>query len=90
MLVEQKIEKKIHTLLNNTIILNRRFLDDEQLYREEQFKVLKEIFDVDVRDAEIKELSSHFAPIFRQDHPIHLSLGGGPKNLDNVLSSKSA
>jgi Cdc6-like AAA superfamily ATPase len=76
MLVEQKIEKQIHTLLNNTIILNRRFLDDEQLYREEQFKVLKEIFDVDVRDAEIKELSSHFAPIFRQDHPIHLSLLG--------------
>jgi cell division control protein 6 len=46
------------------------------LYREEQFRVLKEIFDVDVRDAEIKELSSHFAPIFRQDHPIHLSLLG--------------
>ena len=76
MLVEQKIEKHIHTLLNNTIILNRRFLDDEQLFREEQFKVLKEIFDVDVRDAEIRELSSHFAPIFRQDHPIHLSLLG--------------
>jgi Cdc6-like AAA superfamily ATPase len=62
--------------LNNTIILNRRYLDDEQLYRDEQFKVLKEIFDVNVRDTEIRELSSHFAPIFRQDHPIHLSLLG--------------
>jgi cell division control protein 6 len=76
MRVEQKIEKHIRMHLNNTIILNRRYLDDEQLYRDEQFKVLKEIFDVNVRDTEIRELSSHFAPIFRQDHPIHLSLLG--------------
>jgi len=52
------------------------YLDDEQLDRAEQFKILKEIFDVNVRDKEIKELSSHFAPIFRDDHPIHLSLIG--------------
>jgi archaeal cell division control protein 6 len=76
MLVETKIEEQIQTLLNNTIILNRRYLDDEQLHRSEQFKVLKEIFDVDVRDNEIRELSSHFAPMFRNDHPIHLSLHG--------------
>ena len=76
MQVEVKIEKQIQTLLKNTIILNRKYLDDEQLYRGEQFKILKEIFDVNVRDKEIKELSSHFAPIFRQDHPIHLSLFG--------------
>lgn len=76
MQVEIKIEKQIQTLLRNTIILNRRYLDDEQLYREEQFKVLEEIFDVNVRDKEIRELSFHFAPIFRQDHPIHLSLLG--------------
>ena len=76
MQVEVKIEKQIQTLLKNTIILNRKYLDDEQLHRGEQFKILKEIFDVNVRDKEIKELSSHFAPIFRQDHPIHLSLFG--------------
>ncbi|MBN2062656.1 MAG: hypothetical protein JW882_19805, partial [Deltaproteobacteria bacterium] len=29
--------------------MNRRFLDDEQLDRKEQFKVLKEIFAVDLR-----------------------------------------
>ena len=74
--VEKKIEKQIRTVLRNTIILNRRYLDDEQLNREEQFKVLREIFDVDIRDAELKELSSHFAPILRYDHPIHLSLLG--------------
>jgi archaeal cell division control protein 6 len=76
MIAEQKIENQIQIILKNTIILNRRFLDDEQLYRKEQFCILKEIFDVDVRDLEIKELSSHFAPVFRQDHPIHLSLLG--------------
>jgi archaeal cell division control protein 6 len=76
MKVEDKIEKQMRHLLKNTIILNRRFLDDEQLDRREQFKVLNEIFDVDVRDREIRELSSHFAPILRDDHPIHLSLLG--------------
>lgn len=76
MRVEEKIEKQIANLLQNTIILNRKFLDDEQLDRMEQFRVLKEIFDVNVRDKEIKEISSHFAPIFRNDHPIHLSLLG--------------
>jgi len=76
MKVEVKIEQQIESLLKNTIIFSRRYLDDEQLYRGEQFKVLKEIFDADVRDKEIRDLSSHFAPIFRQDHPIHLSLLG--------------
>ena len=76
MKVEEKIEKRIDTLLQNTIILSRKFLDDEQLDRREQFRVLKEIFDVNVRDKEIRELSTHFAPIFRNDHPIHLSLFG--------------
>ena len=76
MTVNDKIEKQIQCLLKNTIILNRKFLDDEQLDRYEQFSVLKDIFDVDVRDKEIKELSSHFAPIFRNDHPVHLSLLG--------------
>ena len=76
MKMQLKIEKQIQDVLQNTIILNRKYLDDEQLDREEQFKVLKEIFDVDVRDKEIKQLSSHFAPIFRHGHPVHLSLFG--------------
>jgi archaeal cell division control protein 6 len=76
MTVESKIENQIQTLLKHTIILTRRYLDDEQLNRNEQFQVLKEIFDVDVRDKEIRELSSHFAPILRKDHPIHLSILG--------------
>jgi len=76
MQIVSKIEKQIQALLRNTIILNRRYLDDEQLDRVEQLMVLDEIFNVDVRDREIRELSSHFAPIFRHDHPVHLSLLG--------------
>jgi len=71
-----KIERQIQSLLQNTIILDRRFLDDEQLDRGEQFRVLDEIFALDVRDAEIQDLSSHFAPMFRGGHPVHLSLYG--------------
>lgn len=76
MQANMKIEKQIQSLLQNTIILDRRYLDDEQLDRGEQFRVLDEIFALDVRDAEIKDLSSHFAPMFRGGHPIHLSLYG--------------
>jgi archaeal cell division control protein 6 len=71
-----KIEKQIQSVLNNTIILDRKYLDDEQLDREEQFEVLEEIFAVDVRDTEIRDLSSHFAPLFKGNHPVHLSLYG--------------
>ncbi|MDZ7760061.1 MAG: AAA family ATPase [Desulfovermiculus sp.] len=72
----EKIEKQIQDKLKHTIITDRRFLDDEQLDRKEQFEVLKEIFDIDVRDREIRELSLHFAPIFNHGHPIHLSVLG--------------
>ena len=72
----QKIEKHIQDKLKNTIIVDRRFLDDEQLDRKEQFEVLKEIFDINVRDREIKELSLHFVPVFNRGHPIHLSVLG--------------
>jgi len=41
-----------------------------QLFKPVWFRLVR------VRDKEIKEISSHFAPIFRNDHPIHLSLLG--------------
>ena len=71
-----KIEKQIQSLLNTRIIIQRRFLDDEQLERYEQFNVLEEIFALDVRDTEIRDLSAHFAPMFWGGHPVHLSLYG--------------
>lgn len=71
-----KIEKQIQSLLNTRIIIQRRFLDDEQLERYEQFNVLEEIFALDIRDTEIRDMSAHFAPMFWDGHPVHLSLYG--------------
>ncbi len=62
--------------MNHTIILNRRFLDDEQLIQSEQLAVLEEIFDANIRDREIREISAHFAPVLRGDHPVHLAIWG--------------
>ena len=74
--IRNKIEQQIHHLLDHTLITDRRFLDDEQLTRQEQFSVLQQIFNEDVRDREIRALTAHFAPVLRKDHPIHLSILG--------------
>ncbi len=74
--VKAKIEKEVRQILNRPLILNRRFLDDEQLIRAEQVAVLEEIFNANVRDREIREISAHFAPVLRDDHPVHLALWG--------------
>jgi archaeal cell division control protein 6 len=74
--VRAKILERIQHMLTHGVIRERRFLDDEQLIRSEQLAVLEEIFNANVRDPEIRELSSHFAPILRNDHPIHLAVWG--------------
>jgi cell division control protein 6 len=74
--VRTKILDQIQHMLQHTIIKDRRFLDDEQLIRSEQLAVLEAIFNANVRDTEIRELGSHFAPILRGDHPVHLAVWG--------------
>lgn len=74
--VRSKIVSQIEHMLDHTIVQDRRFLDDEQLIRSEQLAVLEEVFNANVRDAEIREISSHFAPVLRGDHPVHLALWG--------------
>ena len=74
--VRTKIFNQIQHMVGCAIIKNRRFLDDEQLIKAEQLAVLEEIFNANVRDAEIQELSSHFAAILRNDHPCHLAIWG--------------
>lgn len=74
--VRTKIVGQIQHMVDSTIIRDRRFLDDEQLIKSEQLAVLEEIFNANVRDAEIKELSSHFAAILRGDHPCHMAIWG--------------
>ena len=74
--VRHKIAGHIAHMAGASIIRNRRFLEDEQLIKTEQLAVLGEVFNANVRDAEINELSCHFAPIFRDDHPYHLAIWG--------------
>ena len=74
--VREKIVRQIQHMIEHTVIKDRRFLDDEQLIRSEQLAVLEEIFNANVRDAEIKELSSHFAPVLRGGHPVSLAIWG--------------
>lgn len=74
--VRTKIIDQVEQMLRNGIIRDRRFLDDEQLIHSEQLAVLEEVFNANVRDREIREISCHFAPIFRGDHPVHLAIWG--------------
>ena len=74
--VRTRIVGQIQHMVDSSVIKDRRFLDDEQLIRFEQLVVLEEIFNANVRDNEIKELSSHFAGILRGGHPCHLAVWG--------------
>ncbi len=71
-----KVASQIHHMVASAVIKNRRYLEDEQLIKSEQLNVFDEIFNTNVRDTEIRELSSHFAPVFRQDHPCHMAIWG--------------
>jgi cell division control protein 6 len=71
-----KIFNRIEDNGQHAIIVNRRYLDDEQLIRAEQQAVLEEIFNANVRDREIDEITAHFTPVLRNDHPMHLAIWG--------------
>jgi len=68
--------EEIERAAANSIVLNQDFLDDEQLTRKQQFEVLTEIFNMNVRDLDIRSISNHFAPVFRKGHPSHLDVFG--------------
>ena len=74
--VRDRMADRIQHMARHAIIKHRRFLDDEQLIRSEQLAVLEEIFNTNVRETEIQELSSHFAGVLRGDHPCHLAIWG--------------
>lgn len=74
--VRERMLKQIEHMARHSVIRDRRYLDDEQLVRSEQLAVLEEIFNTKVREAEVSELSSHFAGMLRGDHPCHLAIWG--------------
>lgn len=75
-IIRDRLQAKRLNREGGAVIRNRRFLDDEQLLRSEQLAVLEEIFNTNVRDAEITEITDHFAPVLRNDHPFHLAIWG--------------
>ena len=75
-IIRDRLKARRLNIQGGAVILNRRFLDDEQLLRSEQLAVLEEIFNTNVRDAEISEITDHFAPVLRNDHPFHLAIWG--------------
>lgn len=76
MQARDKVTGTLEEVARQDLVLNRRFLDDEQLIRSEQLAVLEEIFNGNVRDRELREISAHFGPVLRNDHPVHLALWG--------------
>lgn len=74
--VRKRMLDEIERAAENSIVLNQEFLDDEQLTREQQFEVLTEIFNMNVRSEEIRAISNHFSPVFREGHPTHLDAFG--------------
>lgn len=74
--VKANLTRHIQHILDHAVVRDRRYLDDEQLTHAEQLDVLETVFSSDVREAEIREITCHFAPILRGDHPVHLALWG--------------
>jgi len=74
--VHRRMLEEIERAAENSIVLNQEFLDDEQLTRKQQFDVLTEIFNMNVRSEDIRSISNHFAPVFRKGHPTHLDAFG--------------
>ncbi len=74
--IKAHIREQLFEAFKNAIIQHPQYLDDEQLSREGQFDVLTEIFNAKVRNREIGEITRHFAPIFQDGHPVHLSVLG--------------
>jgi cell division control protein 6 len=74
--IRTKLLDEMENVASHDVIVNARYLNDEQLIQSEQLQVLEEIFNANVRSEEMTHLSRHFAPILRGNHPTHLALWG--------------
>ena len=76
MRLDKRIKERIEKSAASLVITDPAFLDDEQLTRDEQLRVLQDIFDQNIREKEIGSIVTHFAPILRDQNPVHLSILG--------------
>ena len=74
--IKTKLFDEMESVADHDIIVNARYLNDEQLIHSEQLQVFEEIFNANVRNNEMTQLSRHFAPILKDNHPTHLALWG--------------
>ncbi|MFH1716934.1 MAG: hypothetical protein ABIF19_06250 [Planctomycetota bacterium] len=70
--IKTKLFDEMENVAGHDIIVNARYLNDEQLIHPEQLQVFEEIFNTTVRNDEMTQLSRHFAPILKDNHPTHL------------------
>ncbi len=52
--IKKKVFDEMENVASHDIIVNARYLNDEQLIHSEQLQVLEEIFNANVRDTEIR------------------------------------
>lgn len=74
--IRTKVFDEMENVASHDVIVNARYLNDEQLIHSEQLEVLEDIFNANVRSEEMTQLSRHFAPILKGNHPTHLALWG--------------
>ncbi|MBN2269953.1 MAG: hypothetical protein JXN61_05020 [Sedimentisphaerales bacterium] len=74
--IKTKVLNEMENVASHDVIINARYLNDEQLIQSEQLQVLEEIFNANVRSEEMTQMSRHFAPILKGNHPTHLALWG--------------
>ena len=74
---ENLIEQLHASRKDKRILIDPNYLDDEKLPEQERSKVLKEIFNKNIRKKQLSRVISHISPILDGDHP-HSILVFGP------------
>lgn len=89
---ESLIESIHESQKGKSIILNKMYLDDENLPEDERTAVLKEIFNRNIREKQVTRIVAHLSPVLDENHPqsalIYGPTGSGKTvTLIHILSS---
>ena len=89
---ESLIESIHESQKGKSIILNKMYLDDENLPEDERTAVLKEIFNRNIREKQVARIVAHLSPVLDGSHPqsalIYGPTGSGKTvTLIHILSS---
>jgi len=89
---ESLIESIHESQKSKSVILNKMYLDDENLPEDERTAVLKEIFNRNIREKQVARIVAHLSPVLDGSHPqsalIYGPTGSGKTvTLIHILSS---